>query len=198
MTSREEKEILRKIKNSDEFTPNFRLLSNQIDYDQYIQPKEKMPFYHNVMNLTKAFIPLMICVITLLIPIISHNQARKMMIFEDTRCVYALGGEQICINEVRYKKNAETKLTFSFNDYTKYQVKSVEVSCNDELKNPISDNMYKFHILELNDFFNLKPNDVVTVKYEVFDRVNRITSYFEFRVLCYFDENNFVKYKFIY
>lgn len=197
MTSRKEKEILRKIKKSDEFTPNFRLLSNQIDYDQYIQPKEKMPFYHNVMNLTKAFIPLMIFVITLLIPTISYNQERNMILFEDARCVYALGGEQICINEVLCI-NKKLKLTFSFNDYTKYQVKSVEVSCNDELKNPISDNMYKFHILELNDFFNLKPNDVVTVKYEVFDRVNRITSYFEFRVLCYFDENNFVKYKFIY
>lgn len=197
MTSRKEKEILRKIKKSDEFTPNFRLLSNQIDYDQYIQPKEKMPFYHNVMNLTKAFIPLMMCVITLLIPIISHNQVRKMMIFEDTRCVYALGGEQICINEVLCI-NKKLKLTFSFTDDTKYQVKSVEVSCDDEPKNPISDNMYKFHILELNNFSNLKPNDVVTLKYEVFDRVNRITSYFEFRVLCYFDENNFVKYKFIY
>ena len=197
MTSREEKEILRKIKKSDEFTPNFRLLSNQIDYDQYIQPKEKMPFYHNVMNLTKAFIPLMICVITLLIPIISHNQVRKMMIFEDTRCVYALGGEQICINEVLCI-NKKLKLTFSFTDDTKFQVKSVEVSCNDESKKPITENMYKVYMLELNNFFNLKPNDIVTVKYEVFDRVNRITSYFEFRVLCYFDENNFVKYKFIY
>ena len=197
MTSRKEKEILRKIKKSDEFTPNFRLLSNQIDYDQYIQPKEKMPFYHNVMNLTKAFIPLMICVITLLIPIISYNQERNMIIKNENECIYALGGEQICINEV-LRINNKFKLSFSFTDYTKFQVKSVEVSCNDEPKNPISDNMYKFHILELNDFFNLKPNDVVTVKYEVFDRVNRITSYFEFRVLCYFDENNFVKYKFIY
>ena len=197
MTSFNEKELIRKIRESDVFTPDFKSLSKQINYDKYTQKPKLNKNLFKLSLYTKVLIPTLMIFISFIIPLICHSQTKKMIITNDNTCKYTLGGEQSFINVLSRKPDETFELSLFSKDYERFRVKAVIIKYNNKVFVSEMLKKGKYNIIKTDGLFILQPNDIVQVEYEVFDRVNRITSHFTIKVLCYLDDEANVSYKFI-